>query len=90
MEKYPGQDYQGTLYTFDNRLVMDFGGEREVIGTCHHCGTKTEAYVNCANNACHLHYLRCDACRESDNLTCSPACAALVAGSFPTNAILSV
>lgn len=62
MEKYPGEDYLGTLYTFDNRLTMDFGGPREVIGVCRFCSTKTERYVNCSNNECHLHFLVCENC----------------------------
>lgn len=76
MEKYPGQDYLGTLYTFDKRLTMDFGGEREVIGECYLCNAKTESYVNCANNSCHLHFLACDACQEGGSTTCSASCAA--------------
>lgn len=70
MEKYPGQDYLGTLYTFDNRLVMDFGGEREVIGTCKLCGEKTEKYVNCKNNNCHLHFLACNKCTNGQKVNC--------------------
>lgn len=62
MEKYPGEDYLGTLYTFDNRLTMDFGGVREVIGSCRFCQAKCERYVNCANNECHLHFLVCESC----------------------------
>jgi len=62
MEKYPGEDYMGTLYTFDQRMTMDFGGEREIIGTCRLCGQKTERYVNCANNNCHLHFIVCTTC----------------------------
>jgi UPF0176 protein len=62
MEKYPGEDYEGTLYTFDQRMTMDFGGSREVIGVCRLCQNKTERYVNCANNTCHLHFLVCTTC----------------------------
>lgn len=62
MEKYPGEDYEGTLYTFDNRITMDFGGNRQVIGICRFCQGKTERYVNCANNECHLHFLVCTDC----------------------------
>lgn len=52
MEKYPGEDFQGTLFTFDNRLTMDFGGEnREIVGKCLNCQNKSENYVNCSNNA---------------------------------------
>jgi len=74
MEKYPGKNYLGTLYTFDNRLTMDFGGDREVIGECYLCGEKTERYVNCANNTCHLHFLACDACQEGGVPFCSSEC----------------
>jgi UPF0176 protein len=35
MQKFPGENFKGTLYTFDNRMTMDFGGEkREVVGEC--------------------------------------------------------
>jgi UPF0176 protein len=62
MEKYPGEDYLGTLYTFDGRVTMDFGGNREVIGKCYKCEGTTENYVNCANFDCHLHFLCCEKC----------------------------
>lgn len=75
MEKYPGQDYLGTLYTFDQRLVMDFGGEREIIGECALCGASTEAYVNCINNDCHLHFLACENCQGENGTACSDSCA---------------
>ncbi len=79
MEKFPGKDFQGTLYTFDQRLTMDFGGaegaEREVIGRCRLCGAKSERYADCAEDTCHLHFLACDACRdEQGKAFCSPEC----------------
>lgn len=75
MEKYPGEDYEGTLYTFDNRMVMDFGGNRTIVGVCRLCQGSTERYVNCANNACHLHFLACETCAPvEDAAYCSDAC----------------
>lgn len=74
MEKYPGQHYRGTLYTFDKRLTMDFGGEREVVGRCRLCEAKTERYVNCANDRCHFHFLACDACHTCSAPLCRPGC----------------
>jgi UPF0176 protein len=74
MEKYPGKDYLGTLYTFDQRLTMDFGGEREVIGKCFLCDAKTELYVNCADDTCHLHFLACKDCQKEDGTFCSKKC----------------
>lgn len=75
MEKYPGKDFLGTLYTFDERIMMDFGGEREIVGTCHRCGVTTERYLNCANYECHLHMLVCETCAPTkDDAFCSIGC----------------
>jgi UPF0176 protein len=79
MEKYPGQDFKGALYTFDNRLTMHFGGDREIIGTCYLCETQTEDYVNCGNNDCHRHFLVCQDCKGEDATYCSLKCEKSVA-----------
>lgn len=79
MEKYPGKDFQGTLYTFDGRLTMDFGGEREIIGTCYLCSAATEIYVNCGDDTCHEHFLVCGDCKGEEKTYCSDACAKRVA-----------
>jgi UPF0176 protein len=77
MEKYPGKDFLGTLYTFDERLVMDFGGEREVIGKCKRCNVHTELYQNCANAECNMLFLICDGCMSSEGPGfCSASCEA--------------
>ena len=79
MEQFPGKDFLGTLYTFDKRLTMDFGGEREVIGTCRLCGTTTEHYVDCAEDTCHYHFLACTDCARADGRAyCSPECKGVV------------
>ncbi len=62
MEKYPGKHFKGTLYTFDNRKVMDFGGEREIIGTCLDCGTKTEDYYDLLQGEAEEQVLLCLEC----------------------------
>ncbi len=74
MESYPGKDFLGTLYTFDQRVVINFGGERTIIGECRLCGEKTENYVNCANNFCHLHFLSCENCTKKEGVFCSKNC----------------
>ncbi|MFA5131716.1 MAG: rhodanese-related sulfurtransferase [Candidatus Paceibacterota bacterium] len=75
MEKYPGKDFKGTLFTFDNRLVMDFGGEREVIGKCKRCGVANEQYQNCANAECNMLFLICGDCMSSEGPGfCSEKC----------------
>lgn len=75
MEKYPGKDFLGTLFTFDDRLVMDFGGDREVIGTCKRCSVKNEQYQNCANAECNMLFLICNDCMSSEGPGfCSERC----------------
>ena len=78
MQKYPTGAFKGALYTFDQRVIMDFTKERGVIGRCRLCGVQTEEYVNCANTECHLHFLACTACRVPKGTTCSSACTALL------------
>ncbi|NDE68121.1 rhodanese-related sulfurtransferase [bacterium] len=83
MQKYPGQDFLGTLYTFDNRVTMDFGGAREIIGKCRLCGASSERYLNCANSICHLHFLACEVCAPKGTETatyCSEECRRVNAG----------
>jgi UPF0176 protein len=75
MEKYPGKDFLGTLYTFDQRITMDFGGEREVVGKCRLCSLPTETYLNCDNDDCHLHFLVCTECSAGkEQVFCSKSC----------------
>ena len=75
MEKYPGKDFMGTLFTFDDRLVMDFGGEREIIGKCKRCLIPNEQYQNCANAECNMLFLICDDCMSSEGPGfCSDRC----------------
>ncbi len=75
MEKYPGEDFRGTLFTFDNRLTMNFGGDREIIGTCKRCESKVEKYQNCANAECNMLFLICDDCMSTEGPGfCSERC----------------
>ncbi len=75
MEKYPGKDFLGTLYTFDQRVTMDFGGAREIIGACHLCSAPSEKYADCAEQTCHLHFIACENCRDAEgNAYCSREC----------------
>ncbi len=74
MEKYPGEDFLGTLYTFDKRKTMHFGGDREIIGRCYLCEAATEQYTNCKNDFCHRHFLVCDTCAGEDGTFSSSEC----------------
>lgn len=64
--------FHGKNFVFDERL-----GERitpEIIAQCHQCGAPADTHVNCANDACHLLFIQCDACREKMETCCSEAC----------------
>ncbi len=81
MEKFPGKDFLGTLYTFDGRIRMDFGGNRTVIGTCTACASVTEDYGNCAYDECHVHMLLCKSCQAPKApVYCSPRCRVFAMG----------
>ncbi len=48
MAKYPGKNFKGSLFVFDNRMttpVVD-GQSREIVGSCVFCGTKSEDFYS--------------------------------------------
>jgi UPF0176 protein len=71
-EKKLSNKFHGKNFVFDQRL-----GERitdEVISQCHQCGKPADTHVNCVNDACHLLFIQCDACKEKMEGTCSKEC----------------
>jgi UPF0176 protein len=71
-EKGIGSKFHGKNFVFDNRL-----GERvtdEIIARCHQCGQPADTHVNCVNEACHLLFIQCDACKEKYEGCCSKEC----------------
>lgn len=79
MEKYPVQEFKGTLYVFDRRITMDFDPREShvVVGKCALCGTASERYVNCRNRECNKHYIACTDCVR-DTRYCSENCASVL------------
>lgn len=64
--------FRGKNFVFDNRL-----GERiteEIISRCHQCGQPADTHINCANEACHLLFIQCEACREKYEACCGKEC----------------
>lgn len=64
--------FKGKNFVFDERL-----GERitpEVVSTCHQCGSPCDTHKDCANDACHILFIQCDACAEKYNDCCSTKC----------------
>ncbi|MCB0695362.1 MAG: rhodanese-related sulfurtransferase [Lewinellaceae bacterium] len=64
--------FLGKNFVFDERLGERISGE--IIAHCHQCGAPADTHVNCANDACHLLFIQCDACAEKYQHTCSEKC----------------
>jgi UPF0176 protein len=61
--------WQGSLYTFDARMSVDFSSKTEVIGECEKCKAKTKQFYNC--KACHELILLCEPCSQVEvNTAC--------------------
>lgn len=66
MQQYPGKHFKGTLFVFDNRMVTDVVPipNKEVIGKCKYCGTKTEQYYSDDTTRPSTKVICCDSCYE--------------------------
>lgn len=75
-EDVRGALWDGRCYVFDERISVDINhtDDRRIVGRCHHCGTPTEQYVNCANLDCHKQHLSCRVCEERFVRSCSEEC----------------
>ena len=68
--------FMGKNFVFDERR-----GERisdDVIAQCHQCGAPCDTHVNCANEACHLLFIQCEACQQKMQTTCSSHCQSII------------
>ncbi|MSU45057.1 MAG: rhodanese-related sulfurtransferase [Candidatus Zambryskibacteria bacterium] len=77
MEKFPGEEFEGTLYVFDKRITTDFDSKDNhvVVGKCDKCEEFSERYVNCRNPECNKHFICCESCSEDDGRSfCNPEC----------------
>jgi UPF0176 protein len=54
--------WEGSLFTFDDRLAIDFSKKTKVIGECENCGGATKQFYNCSTELCHQLVLLCEAC----------------------------
>lgn len=71
-EKGIENKFIGKNFVFDERR-----GERisdDVIAVCHQCGSPADTHTNCANDACHLLFIQCDACKAKRENCCSDDC----------------
>ncbi len=54
--------WEGSLFTFDDRLAIDFSKKAKVIGECESCGAATKQFYNCSTASCHQLVLLCQPC----------------------------
>lgn len=64
--------FRGKNFVFDNRLGEQISAE--IISRCHQCEEPADTHRNCANDACHLLFIQCDACRDRTDGCCSENC----------------
>lgn len=70
-----GKDFEGKLYVFDNRVVVDVNNVNpSIISTCKICNTTSAHMVNCANPECNEHFVLCESCGWKMEGACSEAC----------------
>jgi len=71
INKYPGEYFEGGLFVFDDRLVMESG---KLISECEHCKEKCAIYLNCHNLDCDKLFICCSDCGKEWKKTCSVKC----------------
>jgi len=70
--------WEGSLYTFDGRMTIEFSDKTEIIGRCESCSAATKDFRNCGDDYCHQLYLLCDTCAaDSANLACTHSASSL-------------
>lgn len=70
-----GEDFDGKLYVFDGRIVVDINTVNPtIISTCVHCGVETAKMVNCANPLCNDQFILCENCGWEHKGCCSDKC----------------
>ena len=62
----------GKNFVFDDRRAERIS--EDIISKCHQCGQPCDTHVNCANEACHLLFIQCEACAEKMNTCCGEHC----------------
>ncbi len=79
MKTFPGEDFLGSLYVFDERILEQDAVQYEVVGVCEVCTSKTENFTNCAYGECHKKMLACNACLEkTPRIFCSDVCEEII------------
>lgn len=63
--------WDGSLYVFDARGSVDFGGSPRLLGQCVSCGARTKRMQNCADLACREQLVVCADCAGAGRVPCT-------------------
>jgi UPF0176 protein len=66
--------WEGSLYTFDGRMAIDFSADSKLIGACDACGAPTKQFRNCRSPKCHSLLLLCDDCALDGSQSSCDSC----------------
>lgn len=85
-----GEKWKGSCYVFDERIKVPINhtDSAEVISSCHHCGERSERYMNCSWSPCNSRHFCCEKCEKSTNGYCGDACYEAYLGSMASSALV--
>ncbi|MFD2841386.1 rhodanese-related sulfurtransferase [Populibacterium corticicola] len=66
--------WDGPLYVFDKRMVVNFDEETTTLGECSQCQAATSDFHNCADPGCKVLRLYCENCVEVARTQVCPDC----------------
>ncbi|MFI5236841.1 MAG: rhodanese-related sulfurtransferase [Ignavibacteriales bacterium] len=76
VKKFPDSYWEGGLFVFDERRVINPNTKEEVmhIAECHFCKQPTSYYINCHNVDCDKIIVSCHECKIENDYCCSDQC----------------
>ncbi len=76
INKFPDTYWQGSMFVFDDRYVIDPNTKEELkyAAECEFCGKPTSYYINCHNVDCDRIIIVCHECKIDKDYCCSDEC----------------
>lgn len=76
IKKYPDTVWEGGMFVFDNRKVVEPNTKDELKYTalCELCNSPTSYYINCHSLECDKLFVCCTTCKNKYEYCCSEAC----------------
>ena len=68
--------WEGSLYVFDRRLMVDFSKDAKVLGICQTCDGPSNQFYNCDVSTCRVRIIICDECANATEGILCPDCRA--------------